>query len=102
MNRQSIPEAAVNDPDSVEMLTVWIAERSLHCSIKVGMYTERQMDEVSAWGRILADAARHISNALSEMEGRRASDALDGIRASFEEELDRPTSDTKGKFVRRN
>ena len=40
-----IPEAALRDGNSVEMLRVWIAEKKLHCSIKVGMYQERESFE---------------------------------------------------------
>ncbi len=47
------------------MLRVWIAEKKLHCSMKVGMYLEAMnISEEMAWGVILADATRHIANAL--------------------------------------
>ena len=35
-----IPEAALQDPNSVEMLRVWVAGGQLHCSLKVGMYRD--------------------------------------------------------------
>ena len=35
LNQRPIPEAALRDEDAVEMLRVWIAERGLHCSMKV-------------------------------------------------------------------
>jgi hypothetical protein len=47
------------------MLRVWIAEKKLHCSMKVGMYRETMnIPEEKAWGKILADVARHFANAL--------------------------------------
>jgi hypothetical protein len=38
MNERPIPEAALHDPNSVEMLRVRVAAGQLHCSLKVGMY----------------------------------------------------------------
>ena len=53
MNERPIPEAALRDEDAVEMLRVWIAEKKLHCSMKVGMYRETtKIAEEKAWGTI--------------------------------------------------
>ncbi|WP_313459981.1 DUF5076 domain-containing protein [Stenotrophomonas sp.] len=102
LNRRPLPEAAVNDPNSVEMLTVWIAEGELHCSIKIGMYTSMGMNEVAAWGRILADTARHIGNALEEKQGLDAREAVLRISRSFYDELALPTTSAQGKFIKKN
>ncbi|MYN42917.1 DUF5076 domain-containing protein [Duganella sp. FT109W] len=65
MNERPIPSAARRDIDAVEMLRVWVAEKQLHCSLKIGMYRDGMgIDEELAWGTILADAARHILKAL--------------------------------------
>lgn len=40
MTQQPIPEAAVLDENFVEMMLVWIAQKRLHTSLKVGMYRE--------------------------------------------------------------
>lgn len=102
MNKLTIPEAAAEDRDSVEMLSAWIANRALHCSIKVGMYRAMGLNEETAWGRVLADTARHIANALQAMEGADAQAALARIQVAFVEELGDPTSPATGKFVRKN
>ena len=39
-NERPIPQAALRDATAVEILRVWIAEKKLHCSLKVGMYRE--------------------------------------------------------------
>ena len=66
-NERPIPPSALRDPNSVEMLRVWIAEGGLHCSLKIGMYRDTtKIPEEVAWGMILSDIARHIANALSE------------------------------------
>jgi Domain of unknown function (DUF5076) len=103
LNQRLIPEAALRDPDSVEMLRVWIAEQKLHCSIKVGMYHETTSNpEEQAWGVILADVARHVANALAEGYGFNRAEALRKIRESFVKELSAPTSVTDGAFVQKH
>jgi len=103
MNERPIPEAALRDQDAVEMLRVWIAEKKLHCSMKVGMYRETMnVSEEKAWGTILADVARHLANALESGYASDATESLQKIRDSFVKELGAPTSETKGGFVQRH
>ena len=99
---QVIPDAALRDPNSMEMLRVWIAEKALWCSLRIGTYSARGMDEPKAWGTILADAARHIANALAESENLDRSETLQKIQEKFAGELGSPTSTASGEFVRRN
>ena len=103
LNQRPIPEAALRDNDAVEMLRVWIAEGRLHCSIKVGMYHEEMsVAEEVAWGTILADAARHVSDALEAGYSTDSAKSLQKIRDSFINELGAPTSDAEGGFVRKH
>ena len=90
-----IPPAAARDSDSVEMARVWIAEVGLHCALNIGIYEER---EGVAWGVILADIARHVSDAIEQSGGMPAHAALATIQESFERELDSPTSAADGEF----
>lgn len=100
MNERPIPLAAQRDVDAVEMLRVWVAERQLHCSLKIGMYRDGMgNDEELAWGTILADAARHISKALYPEDAKAEATALQKILHSFNDEVAAPTSDVKGGFV---
>ena len=106
MNEMPIPPAAYKDPDSVEMLRVWITGESLWCSVKVGMYKEvadvREMADITeetAWGTILADATRHLANALASEYGTDAAQSIGLIRNAFLAELDDPTSEARGGFV---
>lgn len=100
LNQRPIPEAALRDEDAVEMLRVWIAERGLHCSIKVGMYRETMnISEEKAWGVILADIAKHVANALESGWSSSSAESLQKIQDSFIKELGRSTSDAKGDFV---
>lgn len=100
MNERPIPDAALRDKDAVEMLRVWIAEKKLQCSIKVGMYHEStNISEGRAWGVVLADVTRHVAMAMeSAYDGDRA-EIIKEIRASYLTELGDPTSAVTGKFV---
>jgi hypothetical protein len=103
LNERPIPEPALRDPDSVEMLRVWIAERGLHCALKIGMYRESMnVPEEKAWGRILADVALHIANALKEGYNVDADVALKSIKESFLVELDDEKVTTRGGIVQRH
>ena len=103
LNQRPIPEAALRDESAVEMLRVWIAERGLHCSMKIGMYRETMnVPEEKAWGTILADIAKHVANALESGYSTDATEALRKIRDSFMAELETPTSAAKGDFVRKH
>ena len=100
MNVRQVPEAALRDPDAVELARVWVAEEGLHCSLKIGMYHEStDFDERRAWGTILADMTRHIANALRDAYGLDADKSIDLIRDAYIAELAAPTSGTTGGFV---
>ncbi len=65
-----MPELVKKDPKAKEMIRAWIAGSGLHCSLNVGMWHGvHTTDEPSAWGILLADVARHVSNALEEEFG---------------------------------
>lgn len=103
VNQRPIPEAALRDENAVEMLRVWIAERGLHCSMKVGMYRETMnVSEEKAWGTILADVARHVAKALESGYSTDAAESLQKIQNSFLKELGAPTSDAKGGFTQKH
>ena len=93
-----IPPAAQRDEKAVQMLSAWIAEKGLHCSLNVGMWEENGRREAPAWGILLADAVRHIANALQEQYGHPAPDTVAAILESLHRELGEPTSQVTGAF----
>ena len=100
MNELPIPEIALRDDLGVEMLRVWVAQRQLHCSIKVGMYRDSgKVSEDKAWGILLADVVRHIANAMEERNSKDADLMIRQIAKYFMKELKLPTSDLDGEFV---
>lgn len=100
MNERPIPPAALRDENSVEMLRVWIAERRLHCSMKVGLYQDSMgIPEADAWGTILADVTRHLADALESQYGIRKEDSISKITSALLDEISKPTSKTNGGFA---
>jgi hypothetical protein len=97
MDALAIPPAALRDTDALELARVWIAERGLHCSLKVGLYAGDGVSrETAAWGIILSDLAGHVADALSaEGMGSRA-DLLDALVESFNNEAAEPSSRRTG------
>ena len=99
MKELIIPNAAFRDENAVEMMRVWIAERGLHCTLNIGRYFgSPDASEEKGWGIILADAARHVSEAIAKRNGSAAAESLSQIREHFLGELARPTSPVKGDF----
>jgi len=93
-----IPPAAQRDANSVQMLSAWIAEKGLHCTINIGIWHESDRKEVPAWGILLADVIRHIGNAHQAEYGSSAPDTVAGILRALHEELGEPTSPATGAF----
>lgn len=81
------------------MARVWVAKQGLHCVLNVGTYRDSKFREAMAWGVMLADMARHLSDALvaAGLETSRAS-ALKEIRDTMARELKSPTSEVAGEF----
>jgi hypothetical protein len=93
-----IPPAAQRDDDAVQMLSGWIAENGLHCTMNVGMWHAQGRNEPKAWGILLADVVRHLANAIESERGVDSDDVIADIVESFNEELDSPTSEVRGEF----
>lgn len=89
-----IPDLALSDQESFEIIRVWIANKDQHCTIKMGVW-----ENPAAWGILLADLARHIANTF-EIESRsQKTIALQKIIEAFDVELRSPTDDPRGKEV---
>jgi hypothetical protein len=97
MNELDPPHTISGDPDATEMLRLWAAHGKLQVAINIGRYEENGYDEAQAWGVILADAARHVANAMSQRYGASRDSEIARIRASFLAELHDPTSAIAGE-----
>ena len=62
-----VPAAAMFAPDAQEILRFWVANQGAHVSIHAATPDNLPKgDEGIFWGIILADIARHASNALRQ------------------------------------
>jgi len=93
-----IPPAAQRDENAVQMLSAWIAEKGLHCTMNVGMWHASGQNEPAAWGVLLADVVRHLANAMQAERGIDTATSIENIVDSFLEELNDPSSAASGAF----
>jgi hypothetical protein len=96
-----VSSAAKSDPRALEMIRVWMANRSLHTVLNVGFWHDQGMDEADAWGILLSDMVRHIAAAHEESSGRDRRETIVAIREAFDREITKPTSEVRGSFVGR-
>ena len=89
------PPAAQRDKAAFEVLSVWIAEQGQHVSLRSGAW-----EDPFAWGIVLADLARHITNAHHMQNESIDKDAfLDRLLEGFEAEIDNPTDEPEGEVT---
>src|SRR5215470_6853443 len=93
-----IPPAAQRDEDSIQMLSAWIAENQLHCTLNVGMWEANGKSEARSWGIMLADVIRHLANAIGEKHGVATDVTIREVSVALEAELADPTSRAAGAF----
>ena len=95
MDMLGVPPAAQRDENSVEMMSVWIAEEGLHCSLRFGVWDDKE--ENATWGMMIADVIRHIANATQQQKGKPFGDTIEEILYSMNAELEDNTSDIGGE-----
>jgi Domain of unknown function (DUF5076) len=93
-----VPPAAQRDEQAVQMLSAWIADKGLHCTINIGFWQAQGRQEPAAWGILIADVVRHIANALRDQQGAAVDSTMEQLLESLHRELDDPTSATSGGF----
>ncbi len=86
-NELSIPPRVAADDEAREVLRFWSARGRLHVTVRADAYRDP-----AAWGIVLADLARHVSNAYA-LEGHARADALARFRAGFDAEWGFSTTD---------
>ena len=80
------------------MISGWIAEKGLHCTLNIGMWDADGRNEPAAWGVLLAYVVRHIARAIEEAKGADAADTARTILDALEREFESPTSKATGGF----
>lgn len=92
-NEMQIPASAQRDPNSFELLRVWVAEKGQHISLRFGVW-----EDPAAWGIMLCDLMRHIANAYEQSEGLDIASTLSRIKQGFDAELSSRTDQPFGDF----
>jgi hypothetical protein len=88
------PEAEL-DRDSLEMMRGWIVNGELQVSIAAWVWK----DKPEEWGRLLAESANHLADAISHETGQRRADIYRTICKSLVAHLKDPPSDLVGDFI---
>ncbi|MBI4548825.1 MAG: DUF5076 domain-containing protein [Ignavibacteriae bacterium] len=94
MKELTIPNAALQDINSIEILRVWIAHQQQHVSVMTGIW-----DDPFAWGMMLSDLAKHVANAYQQQDDRDFEETLVRIKSGFDAEMDSPTDTPRGKII---
>ncbi len=89
-----VPSDVEADPKAQEVFRAWVANDQLICALRPTRWKDS-----SAWGILLADAARHIANAIRDEVGDEPTGTVAKIRDMFNRELMSPTDDPTGSFV---
>ena len=89
------PPRAEFHGESVEVLRAWVINGGLEISI----HPSHWRDQPGQWGRLLADAAEHMADAISEETGSNRSEILKQITDSLRDFLDHPSQDRGGDFL---
>jgi uncharacterized protein DUF5076 len=96
-NELPIPPSARFDKNARELIRAWAAHEGLHCSVNIGSWGD---NERVAWAIVLTHVARHVANALNEEKGWDKAETIREIRRVFNDELDSPTAEATGGFLK--
>ena len=94
MRQLQIPPAALADAESFEIIRVWAADGQQHVTIQ----TELQGGP-EEWGFLLAQLARHMAHAYTTSISLPYPEAVDRIKAGFDQEWDAPTGEPTGRVL---
>ena len=89
----AVPAEVERDPKAREILRAWVANGGLVCSLRPETW-----DDPASWGIALADAARHIANAIGELKGDDPASTISRISAVFNAEVASPTDEPRGRI----
>ena len=86
-----IPGPAREDPTSAEILRIWLSQGRQHVTLR-----HEIAEDPGAWGLLLVDVARHVSNAYAQTEGADPNEILERIKWGFDAEWNNPTDQPQG------
>jgi len=89
----TVPGEVARDPKASEVLRAWVANGGLVCSLRPELW-----DDPANWGILLADVARHVADAIHELNGADPDETIAQIQDNFNNELDDPTDEQTGQL----
>ena len=89
------PPEAEKDTDSLEMIRGWIVDGELQVSLAAWVW----QDEPKEWGRLLAESAHHLADAISKETGKNRDEVFGDISESLLHHLQHPPDDLVGEHV---
>ena len=89
-----IPPAVLSDPRAVEMARIWAAHGEQHVSLNAGLW-----EDPAAWGIMLVDLARHVSNYYAQEHGHDPAKVMARIKDFLDAEWDHPGADVTGSVI---
>jgi Domain of unknown function (DUF5076) len=89
------PPDAEKDTDSLEMLRGWVVDGELQLAIATWVW----QDDPESWGRLLAEAAAHVADAVAAETGQDRTRLFERISESLRHHLEHPPTDLEGRFV---
>ena len=90
-----MPPDAGSDSDSIEMLRGWIINGELQIALAAWVWT----DDLGEWGRLLADTACHLADAISTETGKNREEIFETISKSLTHHLSNPPDNLTGDFT---
>ena len=89
------PPDAEKDEDSLEMIRGWVVDGELQISLAAWVWA----DEPAQWGRLLADSACHLADAISKETGKNRDEIFRAISDSLVHHLQHPPDNLEGEHV---
>jgi hypothetical protein len=92
MKELALPPPCTEDPNCVELLSVWHSANKYVMSIRFNFFEENGVNETVAWGQVLADTADRL------LANSQTSHSLTKVLELVRRELDKPTTCRDGGF----
>lgn len=96
------PTGIVGHEDATEMIRFWLANGEPHLSLLLGMYEDAEdcdVDELWAWGNILADIAQHVANGLEQSHGYEFDHSIRSLTQHFLKAMSKRVPGMVGEYV---
>jgi hypothetical protein len=90
----AVPDEVTTDAKAIEIFRAWVANGGLVCALRPTTWKDS-----ATWGIVLADAARHIANAIRDERGQDPAITVTEIREIFNRELIDPADEPTGSFA---